>query len=76
VPLSAYDAFAPLACIGLIDNADLPTRNALIGIRNRIVHDYMNIQKDRIHTLIRQEDYRFISRFLTMKKPQTWPANG
>ncbi|MDP2883363.1 MAG: DUF86 domain-containing protein [Azonexus sp.] len=68
VPLSAYDAFAALARIGLINNADLPTWNALIGIRNRIVHDYMNIQMDRIHTLIRQEDYRFISRFLLLRK--------
>lgn len=68
VPLSAYDAFSALVRIGLLDSADLPTWNALIGIRNRIVHDYMNIQMDRIHALVRQEDYRFISRFLMLRK--------
>lgn len=68
VPLSAYDAFSALVRTSLLDSADLPIWNALIGIRNRIVRDYMNIQMDRIHALIRQEDYRFISRFLMQHK--------
>ncbi|OZB84527.1 MAG: hypothetical protein B7X28_00200 [Halothiobacillus sp. 13-55-253] len=64
VPISAYDAFAALVTINLLDTADLPHWNALIGIRNRIVHDYMNIRMERIHQLILDEDYRFITRFL------------
>lgn len=64
VPISAYDAFAALVTINLLDATDLPHWNALIGIRNRIVHDYMNIRMERIHQLILDEDYRFITRFL------------
>lgn len=64
VPISAYDAFAALVTINLLDATDLPHWNALIGIRNRIVHDYMNIRIERIHQLILDEDYQFITRFL------------
>lgn len=67
VPVSAYDAFAALAHTKLLDENDLPTWNALIGVRNRIVHDYMNIRMERIHTLVQQEEYRFITRFLMRK---------
>ncbi len=64
VPVSAYDAFAALVQIKLLDAADLPYWNALIGIHNRIVHDYMNIRQERINQLILDEEYRFITRFL------------
>lgn len=64
VPVSAYDAFAALVQIKLLDAADLPYWNALIGIRNRIVHDYMSIRQERINQLILDEEYRFITRFL------------
>ncbi|WP_334134043.1 type VII toxin-antitoxin system HepT family RNase toxin [Tepidimonas sp.] len=64
VPVSAYDAFAALADAGFIDAEDLPRWNALVGVRNRIVHDYMNIDRDRIHELVRQEADRFVLAFL------------
>lgn len=69
VPVSAYDAFAALADAGLIDAHDLPQWNALVGIRNRIVHDYMNIDMQRIHDLVRQEGDRFILAFLMRRSP-------
>ena len=43
VPVSAYDAFASLVRIGVVLAGDLPRWNDVIGIRNRIVHGYMNI---------------------------------
>jgi uncharacterized protein YutE (UPF0331/DUF86 family) len=64
VPVSAYDAFAALARVGLIASDDLPGWNALVGIRNRIVHDYMNIDLGRIHSLVLEDRYRFVSDFL------------
>jgi uncharacterized protein YutE (UPF0331/DUF86 family) len=67
VPVSAYDAFATLARVGLIAVDDLPSWNALIGIRNRIVHDYMNVDLARIHALVLEGRYRFVTDFL-MKK--------
>ena len=67
VPVSAYDAFATLARMGLIDADDLPAWNALIGVRNRIVHDYMNLDLGRIHALVLEARYRFVSDFLGKK---------
>ena len=64
VPVSAYDAFATLARVGYIASDDLPGWNALVGIRNRIVHDYMNIDLGRIHALVLEERYRFVTDFL------------
>lgn len=64
VPVSAYDAFAALARRGAVQQVDMPAWNAVIGLRNRIVHDYMNIDMRRVLELVRSERYRFISRFL------------
>ena len=64
VPVSAYDAFAALARVGLIASDDLSNWNALVGIRNRIVHDYMNIDLGRIHALVLDGRYRFVADFL------------
>ncbi len=64
VPLSAYDSFLGLAEIGIINNGDLNAWNAAIGLRNRIVHDYMNIDMLRVMELVKDEQYRFITDFL------------
>ncbi len=64
VPLSAYDAFANLARIGVLPAEDLRWWNAAIGIRNRIVHDYMNIDMNVILDQVRDARYRFIAEFL------------
>ncbi len=65
VLVSAYDAFASLARIGALPAEDLLQWNDVIGIRNRIVHDYMNIRMDAILNLVRNEQYRFIVYFLS-----------
>lgn len=64
VPVSAYDAFAALVRVGLMASAELPSWNTFVGIRNRIVHDYMNIDLGRIHVLVLEDRYRFVSDFL------------
>jgi hypothetical protein len=46
--LSANDSFLVLAELGAVKNSDLTVWNAAIGLRNRIVHDYMNIDKARV----------------------------
>lgn len=62
VPVSAHDAFADLARRGLIDAAQ--PWNAIVGIRNRIVHDYMNIDLAVIRSLVLEDRYRFVVDFL------------
>lgn len=64
VPVSAYDSFSALATNGLIAESDLTAWNAIIGLRNRIVHDYMNIDMMIVFELVKNEQYRFVVSFL------------
>lgn len=69
VPLSAYDSFLALAGLGMVTNDELPLWNAAIGLRNRIVHDYMNIDMHRVLELVKNGQYRFITDFLLTPIP-------
>ena len=51
VPVSGYDTFAALVHIGALETGYLANWNALVGIRNRIFHDYMNIALGRFTLL-------------------------
>jgi uncharacterized protein YutE (UPF0331/DUF86 family) len=70
VPVSAYDAFGALARLGIIDTDSLSAWNGVIGLRNRIVHDYMNADLNRVLALVRCQDYAFLIDFLLA------PLNG
>ena len=43
---------------------ELPSWNAVIGLRNRIVHDYMSIDMDQVCALIVADQQRFVVQFL------------
>lgn len=64
VPVSAYDAFAALAQIGVIDKSELSAWNAVIGLRNRIVHEYINIDIARMLQWVREGHDEFVVAFL------------
>lgn len=64
VPLSAYDAFRSLAECGRLPRHELDHWNAIVGLRNRIVHDYLNIDFEIIQQLLIQEKHNIILRFL------------
>ncbi len=64
VPVSAYDAFAALVQRGTIPPRDQPGWNAIIGLRNRIAHDYMNIDMQQVLEITSTGRYREITRFL------------
>lgn len=64
VPVSAYDAFAALARRGALPQDQLPAWNAIIGLRNRIVHDYMNIDMQRVQELVALGRHEFVTEFL------------
>lgn len=64
VPVSAYDAFAALARLEVIEAETLPAWHGVIGLRNRIVHDYMNMDMDKILELVRDRRHRFVVDFL------------
>ena len=46
------------------------TADAIIGLRNRIVHDYMNINMDQVMALIADDKDQFVVRFLVTEFPQ------
>jgi uncharacterized protein YutE (UPF0331/DUF86 family) len=67
VPVSAYDVFASLEQYGDMNAQELQQWNSVIGLRNRIVHEYMNIDMRVIYELITHDYYQFIGAFL--RKP-------
>jgi uncharacterized protein YutE (UPF0331/DUF86 family) len=64
VPVSAYDSFASLQRMGVFGLEDLNQWNAAIGLRNRIVHDYMNVDIQFVYNLVAQDKHCFIADFL------------
>lgn len=66
VPVSAYDALKALVQINIISEADLAEWNAAIGLRNRIVHEYMNLDIERVLELVRADQHHFVTLFLLM----------
>ncbi|MDO9048441.1 MAG: DUF86 domain-containing protein [Methylobacter sp.] len=64
VPVSAYDTFAGLEQQGDINPQELQQWNSAIGLRNRIVHDYMNIDMQLVYELITNDRLQFIAAFL------------
>ena len=64
VPVSAYEAFEALVRIKKISTDDLTAWNSVIGLRNRIVHEYMNIDIARVLELVRLNQYSFVTAFL------------
>lgn len=64
VPVSAYDAFKSLSIHGRVDSADLPIWNAVIGLRNRIVHDYLNLDLEVVLGLVAERKHHFIRDYL------------
>ena len=69
VPVSGYDAFKALVHCQLMAPSDLPSWNAVVGLRNRIVHDYMNIDMDQVTALVSENREQFIVRFLLKEFP-------
>jgi len=64
VPVSAYDAFKALAHANLIAASEVPAWNAIIGLRNRIVHDYMNVDIDQVIALLMADKHTQVVCFL------------
>ncbi len=64
VPISGYDAFSALANCAMIPQGDLPAWNAVIGLRNRLVHEYMNVDMQQVNALLIADKVEFVVRFL------------
>ncbi|MGM0813750.1 MAG: type VII toxin-antitoxin system HepT family RNase toxin [Pseudomonadota bacterium] len=71
VPVSAYDSFRVLARILGLSAQELEQWNAIIGLRNRIVHDYMNLDMRRVLQLVESGGYAFVVDFLLASPEET-----
>ena len=60
VPVSAYDSFRALARIRGLSSRELEQWNAIIGLRNRIVHDYVNLDMRRVLQIVESGGYEFV----------------
>ena len=70
VPISAYDAFHQLITLGQLAKTDEPAWNAVIGLRNRIVHDYyLNLDMSLVLDVVKARRHRFIRDFLLADMP-------
>lgn len=69
VPTSAYDAFTALARLHIISSTDLDYWYSGIGLRNRIVHDYMNININLVLSWVSSHQYQKLVAFLLMPMP-------
>lgn len=69
VPTSAYDAFTALARLHIISSMDLDYWYSGIGLRNRIVQDYMNININLVLSWISSRQYQKLVAFLLTPMP-------
>jgi uncharacterized protein YutE (UPF0331/DUF86 family) len=71
VPVSAYDNFEVLRQLGIISNPAATEWIAIIGLRNKLVHDYMNVDVTSVRQLVIEERYRTVIEFLMAPLPRT-----
>ena len=69
VPVSAYDAFAQLHRDKLITDEAMRNWTAAIGLRNRIVHNYLNVDMSVIEALVKEQKYQLQVQFLLTPIP-------
>ena len=62
IPVSAYDTFELLQQLNLINDAH--KWNKIIGFRNTVVHEYMNVSEDIVFAIVRKQTYQFVLDFL------------
>ena len=65
VPVSAYDSFELLALNNLITKDDLIIWRKIIGLRNSIVHEYMEVNMEIVFDVVKNHYYQFVLDFLT-----------
>ncbi|MCC5838973.1 MAG: DUF86 domain-containing protein [Opitutales bacterium] len=63
-PVSAYDAFSALAEARLISDTEMDQWAKAIGMRNAIVHDYLNIDRHLVRRVVESGSDRLLSEFL------------
>ena len=64
VPQKGSDAFEFMFEMGLIDDEVYSTMKSAIGLRNAMIHDYMNFNDDILKNVVQSKKYTGIIEFL------------
>lgn len=64
LPLDAYESFSKLAQLQKISLTDLMQWRKVIGMRNALVHDYLTIDIELLHSVLTSQAYLFLSAFI------------
>lgn len=61
-----YDAFAVLNEIGICSESAVDIWAKAIGMRNAIVHDYLNVDRQLIRAVLCEGSYKLVTEFLEL----------
>lgn len=64
IPTSAYDTIQALVAINQLDAEAAQQWSAIIGLRNRIVHEYMNLDMRQVLAVVKEAKYQRVIDFL------------
>lgn len=64
-PNDAYQAFEKLAFENYITQEELATWKKIIGLRNALVHDYLNINKNIVKSVLLNRHYESVKNFMS-----------
>ncbi|MFW6346252.1 MAG: type VII toxin-antitoxin system HepT family RNase toxin [Halomonas sp.] len=73
VPSDARKAFEKLRHLGY-DDSDIP-RNKVIGLRNALVHDYLNLDDTIVEGIIRRQEYQQLLTFAEQQLADAPPSS-
>lgn len=68
VPDSAYKAFEHLYVEKVLNKEQLQQWRSIIGLRNTLVHDYLNIEREVIESVIQTDKYLICADFILRAK--------
>jgi len=63
-PVDTYQAFELLLGLGRLSHKELANWKRIIGMRNALVHDYLNVDRQIVLAVLQQRAYRQLLEFI------------